>query len=182
LKVALVGPNNKEIPLEAPKNVGETARVEVESGVPAPHGSDAAGSSRTVALETKVPESAPIAEVTGKQSGIEEGTDLGDDDSAPHKAGWISSPTSSLYSRLSNSITSFVEEGKSSKETVGASNYLRILSILCGDQSRKRRRNWGNNMVDIAWRQTLNIISHYFLLFMDITNKSIRIAKKFRMT
>jgi hypothetical protein len=126
-QVALLGPNDEEIPLEALENVGETARVEVKSGMPAPHGSDAARSSRTVALETEVPESTPLAKMTGKQSGIEEGTDLGDGDSAPDKASSISSPTSSLYSRLSSSIKFFVEEGKSSKKTVGASNYLRYL-------------------------------------------------------
>jgi hypothetical protein len=152
LRVALLGPNDKEIPLEALENVGETARVEVESDVPARHGSKAARSSRTVALETKVPESAPLADVTGKQSGIEEGTNLGDGDSVPDKASSISSPTSSLYSQLSSSITSFVEEGKSSKEIVGASNYLQYLKHFVWrsgpEEGKKLRRQHGRHCLE----------------------------------
>jgi hypothetical protein len=159
LRVASLGPNDKEIPLEALENMGKTARMEVESGVRAPHGSDAAGSSRTVALETKVPESAPLAEVTGKQSGIEEGTDLGDGDSTLDKAGSISSPTSFLYSRLSNSITSFVEEGKSSKETVGASNYLRYLKHfvwrLGPEEGKKLRRQHSRHCLNPEYYKPL---------------------------
>jgi hypothetical protein len=114
--------------------------------------SDAAGSSRTVALETKVSKSAPVAKVTGKKSRIEKGIDLGDGDSAPNKAGSISSPTSSLYSRLSSSITSFVEERKSSKETVGASNYLRYLKHfvwrLGPEEGKKLRQQQGRHCLE----------------------------------
>jgi hypothetical protein len=70
LRVALVRPNNEAIPLEASENVVETTLLEVKSDVPARYGSDAAGSSRTMALKTKVPQSAPVAKVIGKQSGI----------------------------------------------------------------------------------------------------------------
>jgi hypothetical protein len=114
--------------------------VAVESVVLESHGSDAARSSQTVPLKTKVPRLPPIVELTGNQIGIEEGTDLVDSDSAPDKASSISSPTSSHYSHLSSSITFFVEEAKSSKKTVGASNYLRYLKQYLWTKGLKKGR------------------------------------------
>jgi hypothetical protein len=127
LRVPTVGPTHLGVSLDVTENVVETSRVEVDSVGPAPHCPDAVGPSQALALETSVQRSEPAAEDAAVQSEVEEGMEPGDVDSAPDKAGSISSPTSSLYSRLSSSITSLLEKGKSSVDTVGASNYVKYL-------------------------------------------------------
>lgn len=127
LRVPPVAPTQLGVSMDVSENVGETLRIGVDSVGPAPQTPDAVGPSQALALPTSGQRAEPAAEDVAGQNEVEEDMEPGDVDSAPDKAGSISSPTSSLYSRLSSRITSFLEKGKSSVDTVGASNYVKYL-------------------------------------------------------
>ena len=113
--------------MDVSENIGETSRIGVDNVGPASQTPDALGPSQALALGRSVQRAELAAEDAAGQNEVEEDMEPGDVDSVPDKASSIFSPTSSLYSRLSSSITSFLEKGKSSVDTVGASNYVKYL-------------------------------------------------------
>jgi hypothetical protein len=123
--------------VEGPPAAGQrafNAAEPVQTVLPGSHISGGTGLTKTRLRDGEDLPSPPAGWLKGAQVFPEDGTHYADGDLAPNKAGSISSPTSSHYSHLSSSITSFVEEAKSfvkEEKTLGASNYLRVADYYC---------------------------------------------------